>query len=350
MKLRRLERFPLPARATPDRVFRWDLDKTYLRSEFDRLRDLIWVPFEKAKDKVEVPGVAELIRSLREFALASNRRALVYFISASPPQIGKSIREKLALDGVEVDGIVFKDQLHILMQGRFRGLREQTGFKLTELMRGRLSVPEDSQEFLFGDDWEADPVIYTLYADVVAGRIPDDELIRFLHEIPVDREWEEEIAELLPRIRRVDTVRRIFINLERQTPPGSFRTFGARLVPAFNYFQTAACLYEEGEIGESGVERVGRALIARSGYSREMLENSLDDIARRGHLGESTRDDLSQALRDRDLLPRRRLRWWESWKHRARRRLRSRASAVVPSSGANPAPDLAALLSWRAEG
>ena len=36
---------------------RWDLDKTYLRSEFDTLRGLVRIPFEHAEDKVNVPGV-----------------------------------------------------------------------------------------------------------------------------------------------------------------------------------------------------------------------------------------------------------------------------------------------------
>ena len=348
MKVLRSENAVRPVESKPVSVFRWDLDKTYLRTDFESLRELIRVPFESAADKVEVPGVAELIRSVRDFARKSHRQALVYFISASPPQIGKSIREKLALDGVEVDGIVFKDQLQILMRGRFRGLREQTGFKLTELLRGRLAVPEESQEFLFGDDWEADPVIYTLYADLLAGRIRDEDLLRVLGEIPVDREWRDEITVLLPKVRRVDAVRRIFIHLERQTPPGSFRTFGDRLVPAFNYFQTAACLYEEGEIDASGVDRVGRALIARAGYTREMLENSLDDIARRGHLSEQAREQLAQDLAQRDLLPRRPLQWWTRWARKTRRWLRP-PRPTYPARSEAPSSNLGELLSWRAE-
>ncbi|MGH2669235.1 MAG: phosphatase domain-containing protein [bacterium] len=307
-----LDRAARPVAALPVAVFRWDLDKTYLRTDFESLRQLIRVPFQSGADKVEVPGVAELVRGLREAARLAGRQTLVYFLSASPPQIAASIREKLALDGVEIDGIVFKDQLHILMRGRFRGLREQTGFKLTELLRGRLAVPDGAEEYLFGDDWEADPFIYSLYADVLAGRVGIRELTEILCEIPVDREWREKIERLVPQIRTVDAVRRIFINLERQSPPGSFRAFGPRLVPAFNYFQTAACLYDDGQIDVDGVERVGRTLIARDGYTREMLENSLDDVSRRGHLGDRARLRLGRALRRLGLLPARRvpLRAW----------------------------------------
>lgn len=339
---------PQSRAAAPVVILRWDLDKTYLRSDFERLGELIRVPFQKAADKTSVPGVAELIRSLQEFALRGRRRALVYFVSASPPQLGKSIREKLALDGVEADGIVFKDQLHILLRGKFRGLREQIGFKLTELLRGRLSAPDEAPEYLFGDDWETDPVIYSLYADIVAGRVGGGELERILAAARVDREWREEIEKLLPEIHRAEAVRRIFINLERRKPVGSFRPFGPRLIPAFNYFQTAACLYEDGQIAADGVERVGRALIDRDGYTREMLENSLEDVWRRGHLGGRARDELADELRRRGLLPERRIGMRARWKARARRWWRRRPPVALKQT--EESVDYGAILrSWRAD-
>ena len=51
--------------APPVLVCRWDLDKTYLRSEFSTIRQLLRTAFERAEDKVDVPGVAELIKALR---------------------------------------------------------------------------------------------------------------------------------------------------------------------------------------------------------------------------------------------------------------------------------------------
>src|SRR6185503_12787644 len=107
-------------------------------------------------------------------AVASERgrEIRVYFISASPSQIAKSIKDKLALDGVDYDGIIFKNQLQHIMRGKFRHLREQVGFKLTELLKARPSFPPQATEVLFGDDWESDPIIYSLYADTVSGRLP----------------------------------------------------------------------------------------------------------------------------------------------------------------------------------
>ncbi|MGH7804267.1 MAG: hypothetical protein ACREQJ_07950 [Candidatus Binatia bacterium] len=325
-------------RLPPVSVFRWDLDKTYLRSEFERVRDLVRIPFEKAADKVEIPGVPELLRAIRETARRRERTALVFFISASPPQIGKAIREKFALDGVEIDGIVFKDQLQILMRGKLRGLREQVGFKLTELLRGRLDMPADAAEYLFGDDWESDPLIYTLYAGLLDKKLDGEGLGRILDEIPVDRAWRAEIDSLLAKVPLADGVRRIFIHLERETPPARLRPFGWKVVPVFNPFQTAVCLCEEGEVDVQGIAVVAERLLSAAGYTREMLENSLDDIARRGHLGERARLRIGRALRRRGILPERRvpLRTW------LRAMLRRSTGAAAAT------PDYTSILgSWR---
>lgn len=300
--LRSLGRRPAPIRS-PGIVCRWDIDKTYLKSEFDTFRELVRIPFEKAEDKVAAPGVAALIRALRDTATRREQLIRVYFISASPPQIGRAIRQKLALDGVEYDGIVFKDQLHRLMRGKFRHLREQVGYKLTELLKSRRSDPPDRREYLFGDDSESDALIYSLYADVMAGRVTLSDLRGILERIRVDRPLVEEALRLAETVEQSDVVTRIFINLERRTPPASFWSYGPRLVPTFNYFQTAACLYQEGALDEGGVATVVRSLFEDSAYSVERLVNSLADIERRGHLRRETGLLLTELLRREGILP-----------------------------------------------
>ncbi|HEX7407405.1 MAG TPA: phosphatase domain-containing protein [Candidatus Binatia bacterium] len=285
-------------------IFRWDLDKTYLKTEFDSLRELMRVPFEKPQDKVAVPGVAPLIRGLREVATQAGREVRIYFISASPPQIAKAIKQKLALDGIEYDGIVFKNQLQHLVRGRFRNLREQVGYKLTELLKSRGATSAESHEALFGDDWESDPIIYSLYADVLAGRIAGDELGEVLLAIGVDPSLIAEAKQLAAAAERGEVVEKIYINLERRTPPTSFRAFGPRLVPTFNYFQTAACLFEDGYLTLPAVVQVAESLINDSGYTPGALANSLADITRRGHLQQASTIAVREYLRARGLIPR----------------------------------------------
>ena len=244
MRLRRARRAAPPGTPAPvaPLLCRWDLDKTYLRSEFDTLRTLVRTAFERPEDKVDLPGVAEVIKAIKAAGARRGRPTLVYFLSASPPQIGKAIRDKLALDGVPYDGIVFKNQLEHLKRGKLRYLREHVGFKLLELLRGRLAAPVETRELLFGDDWESDSLGYSLYADLLADRLPRERLLPVLHRIRVDPLLVEQIAALAAHVKGLGGVERIFINLERRTPPAIFRLFGPRVVPTFNYFQTAAVL------------------------------------------------------------------------------------------------------------
>jgi hypothetical protein len=333
LRPRRATRRPAPATV----VYRWDLDKTYLKSDFESLRKMMRVPFERAGDKVDEPGVVALIRALKTSARREQRAAFVYFISASPPQIGRAIREKLALDGIECDGIVFKDQLQHLVRGRFRLLREQVGFKLAELLKARLAAPAGAVEFLFGDDWESDPIIYSLYADVIAGRLDHDALADILVRLRIDPARLVEIKALSQRIAPADAVRRILINLERRTPPDRFHSFGARLVPTFNYFQTALVLYEEGVVPLAAVVDVGRSLLERSAYSAARLRNSLDDLARRGYLAPAAALGLRAELEEAGVLPSTGvLGLWprQLWRRWRRRRPRARTPQRPPIAAA----------------
>jgi len=316
-----------PGREHPRRlVYRWDLDKTYLESEFESLRGIVKIPFEKAEDKVAAPGVATLMRALREAALRNGWAVGVYFVSASPPQIGREIKKKLELDGIVYDGIAFKDQLRRIVRGKFRQLREQVGFKLTELLKERIEEPAIATEYLFGDDWESDPLIYSLYADVVASRLAPDDLTEVLTTIGVDPPLIERARVLASEVTPSEAVTRIFINLERRTPPASFRSFGSRLVPTFNYFQTAAVLFDDGVLDADGVVGVARVLADNFAYRASHLANSLADVARRGHIHAAAVALLRDHLHGAGLVPMRHAvwnaplrKWWNRFRVRVGR-------------------------------
>jgi len=328
-------------------IFRWDLDKTYLKSEFDSLRGLVRIPFEKPEDKVTVPGVVPLIRNLRGVAPHLGRDVRIYFMSASPPQIAKAIKQKLALDGIEYDGIVFKNQLQHLVRGKFRNLREHVGFKLTELLKSRRDAPVEAHEVLFGDDWESDPIIYSLYADILASRISSVELAEILRTIGVDGRLIAEAQALGAAITPGEVVRKIYINIERRTPPTNFRSFGARLVPTFNYFQTAACLFEDGMLTLPAVAEVAAGLINDAGYTPHRLANSLADVQRRHHLDQLSAIAVREYLRARGMLPQRvrdavRRPWW-------RRVMNSLTATPVVVASADEAINYQTLVAeWRA--
>jgi hypothetical protein len=238
----RLGRRGRAVRTAAPLVCRWDLDKTYLRSEFETIRQLLRTAFERGEDKVDVPGVVELIKVIREAADRRQQPCRILFVSASPPQIGKAIRAKLELDGVPYDGIVFKNQLQHLRPGKLRNLREHVGFKLVALLRGRLEDPPEARELLFGDDWESDSLSYSLYADAVAGRLQGERLEEILRRVPSTpsscARWSASPRAPAAPMRS---------NASSSTSSGGRRPprsgcSATRVVPTFNYFQTACVL------------------------------------------------------------------------------------------------------------
>ena len=155
-------------------VARWDLDKTYLRTEFSTLRDLLKTAFERAEQKRTVPGASTL---LREIAATG---ASVHILSGSPEQLRARLEEKLRLDGARWDTFTLKPNLRNVLRLRFRAVRDQLGYKLPALLAARAKLPSQREpgggllkEILIGDDAESDALIYSLYADAVAGTVTD---------------------------------------------------------------------------------------------------------------------------------------------------------------------------------
>jgi hypothetical protein len=264
-------------------VYRWDLDKTYLSTDFDSLRGLWRAAFEKAEDKLTFPGARSLLREL----CATEHRGL-YILSGSPEQMRKVLEEKLRLDGIKWDGLVLKPSLNRLLRGRFRFLRDQVSYKLTALLSSRVSIGSAYEEVMFGDDAEADAFVYSLYADLCAGRVGLDLLAQVLELARAYDDDAAEVLELARTVPRKDPGKRIFIHLERIEPSAVFQAFGPRVCAFHNYFQPALVLLEDRLIDADAVVRVGLALTRLLVFSPEALSASYVDLAQRKLLGQET--------------------------------------------------------------
>lgn len=273
---------PLPPGARPPRhTFRWDLDKTYLRTEFDSLADLAKSAIETAADKQAYPGATALLRALRQ----DGHRICI--VSGSPTQMRQVLAAKLALDGVEYDEFVLKNNLKNILKGRFRSLRAQIPYKLPAMLRSRIAAAA-RHETLFGDDAEADAIIYCLYADLVAGNVSIGDLERVLI---ASRAYDDDAARCLELARDVpkgEAVRRMFIHLDRRSPPMGFRRFGPRLVPVYNYFQAALVLYEDHVLTARQVIFVALEMLDSRQYELGHLATSVQDVIRRGRISRET--------------------------------------------------------------
>ena len=262
--------------------FRWDLDKTYIHTDFDSLRDLVRTFRQSPEEKRSVAGAPTLLRELLHPPEGADPRR-VTFISGSPRQMRRVLTEKLRLDGIEPDAFVLKPNLSNLLTFRFRALNEQLGYKLSALLRSRFGGTE-VRELLFGDDSEADALIYSLYADVISGDVDRDSLAAALGGSKLYRRDIDHIlslVDLLPPDR--PSVSRIFIHLDRRSPTGRFDAFGARVVPVYNYFQASLVLFDMGLLDAASLLVVIDAM-ENAGYSPMRLTNSAQDIVRRGYV------------------------------------------------------------------
>jgi hypothetical protein len=284
-----------------DRIYRWDLDKTYLQTDFDSVSGLVRAAFERAQSKQNVPGSAALLRELRRAVDGVAPR--IYFISGSPRQMRRVLEQKLRLDGVQWDGLVLKPNIENLLRIRIRAIKDQIGYKLPALLESRIGAEPPSPEVLFGDDAEWDGYVYSLYADLVAGKVERGDLERTLQLARCYPDARERIHAALREIPPFDAVRRIFINLDRRTPPTHLAAYGHRLVPIYNYFQAALVLGEQGDLSPDAVIRVALEMIRKHNYSVEQLSNSYQELLRRqaitGHIGL----EVAEALRAYQPIP-----------------------------------------------
>ncbi len=151
-------------------VFVWDIDKTYLDTRFSSLRGLLAIPFELAVDKHNIAGTVPLLRALRVGPRPEAPRFTpLFFVSGSPPNLRAVVEKKMILDGVQFDGITFKDQFALLRAGRPTAIAEQVGYKLNALLMLRKRLPAHVRFTFFGDDVERDRDVFLLFGRVCAG-------------------------------------------------------------------------------------------------------------------------------------------------------------------------------------
>ncbi len=281
-----------------------DIDKTYLATQIDSLGGLLKAAFEAPERKANVPGFSILLRALRRGGGDEALRNPLFFVSASPPQMEQKILAKMSLDGVETDGIIFKNQLRNVRKGNFKKLREQVGYKLSALLSLWEELPASSRLLLFGDDSESDAVVYSLFRQVVSGRVQGRTLAELLMHLGVFRDDALRLGWASRHVRHAsEPVEAVFINLETGSQPLYYSRFGSRLYATENSLQAALALYEKGFIRIQAVRSIARDLILHYDFNPRSLLRSLEEASRRGLFGVDTLDKLWPSLSEVGALP-----------------------------------------------
>lgn len=195
-------------------VYVWDIDKTYLDTRFSQMKSLARIPFELGVDKNPVPGAVELLHALREGPNERSHMPL-HFVSASPYQISYAIERRMLLDGVEWDSISYKDPVRLLFRGQTHQLKEQIAFKLGAMLLLAKDAGPGARFYLFGDDVEGDPLVSCLFADVLAGRLRNDELVSALLDAGCHPVYARRLVALANEVTPRDGVVGAWIRLQR---------------------------------------------------------------------------------------------------------------------------------------
>jgi hypothetical protein len=243
-------------------VFIWDIDKTYLSTHFSSLRGLSRIPLELAVDKQAIAGMPEVLRGIRRGPGPGYGCVPLYFVTASPPQLRSVLEQKMLLDGVEFDGITFKDWWRLVKQGRPKRFLDQVGFKVCALLEGRTRRPL-AAEYLFGDDAERDADAFSLYADLVHRSLTEAEADDRMAACGMREDNRRCALALLKRLPgKRGTVEKVFIHLEKGTPPERFERFAPLVTPVRGGFQLGLALFALGLVDEETVRRCRQAVSA----------------------------------------------------------------------------------------
>lgn len=281
-------------------IYVWDLDKTYLDTNWQTMGELWKTIFEKSFQKRNVPGTATLVSSVKENWQRVHGQVSfpLFFITASPPQIENRIHEKMEIDGIVPLGIFFKDNLKNIHPSRWRRLTQQVGYKVQALMQLRARFESEISQVLWGDDSETDATIYSLYSDICSRRWDEAELIKLLKHFNVIKEQIDTILDLQDQCPQHDPVEKVYINLAVDTDPEYYLKFGRRIVPTYNSFQTSLDLFQDSRLQDVQVLKVAFDLMNNYGFTADQLQSSLDDLVRRRILAEETLERIVPVLQE----------------------------------------------------
>ncbi|HYX39612.1 MAG TPA: phosphatase domain-containing protein [Oligoflexus sp.] len=141
-----------------------DIDKTYIETRFESAVGMIKIAFEDADAKVAVNGAPLALLTARWGAAFEGQDILgprpLHFLSASPPQLRRVIRDKLAKDGMDWTSDTFKNQAYNLKMGRLKLLKQHVAYKTATILNHMAKAPAQSKFILIGDNAELDAFIY----------------------------------------------------------------------------------------------------------------------------------------------------------------------------------------------
>lgn len=256
-----------------------DIDKTYIETRFETPMAMLKIAFENAEEKVTVTGAPIALLSGRwgnfHASTLETSPAALHFLSASPPQLRRVIRSKLAIDGLDWSTDTFKNQAYNIRSRKLKFLKQHVAYKTATILKLMSQAPRDAKFILIGDNAELDAFIYlgvqlfvekklTLegYREYLSlGGVHDEVLPTLQPYLTLQKEPIQVAGILIRKAPRYELV---------EAPP-----LTQLVLPFDHFFEVILHFHAWGLVDESMIWPISRQLHNEYGYTREDVVSAL---------------------------------------------------------------------------
>ncbi len=259
-----------------------DIDKTYLETNFESIAKMAKIALESSEDKITVQGAQVLLNWLRwgepddleGFSL--DQIVPLHFVSSSPPQLRRTLEEKLMFDGLLWSSDTFKDQAYNIFKGKFKLLKHQVAYKVAAILNLVARMKDDCHILFIGDNAESDPMIYQSISMLLTGLVTESEFVGLLSCLGVKAHQTRDILDRIgdvPRNVKVSIlIRRLESYPHRPSPIG-----GQVTIYYFDhYLELAVHLLAQNLLDPRRPFKLMREFHNRAGFSLRAIGSALD--------------------------------------------------------------------------
>jgi hypothetical protein len=265
------------------RQFICDIDKTYLETNFETIKDLVQTAFERAEDKETVAGAREFLQICRWGSpLVDDQGEFpngLHFVSSSPPQIRETLHRKLILDRIDWCSDTFKDQSYNLIKGRLSLLKNHIAYKSLAIFEILHNFPKGREFVLVGDNAEFDVFIYVGLRNYLAGGFDLDQYMNYLNVAVDDKMVTDSLRQIFAHKPSVE-IDHILIREAPGYSAFSPMIFSEGVLFFRNYFESAVAMYEASIFGFSSLLWLVVTLHNDYGMALKPMALNLEILAR----------------------------------------------------------------------
>ncbi|MFW7377540.1 MAG: phosphatase domain-containing protein [Oligoflexus sp.] len=258
-----------------------DIDKTYLETNSEGAIQMIRIAFEEARDKISVAGASPFLIAARwgnpyvpcQTPSEFHPRSL-HFVSASPPQLRRTLEDKLIQDGLDWNSDSFKNQAYNIRKGRLGLLRHHVAYKTASMLHIMQQATENSQFYLIGDNAEYDAYIYLGISLFLQGTIDCHAYEKYLCAGGVQTQTAADLRSLMEHKPKA----RVAGILIRKAPGFHLPLHPPLTDPIVmfeNYYEALLVLVKWGLVEAGALPRLSREFHNHHGFSRERLISCL---------------------------------------------------------------------------